>query len=154
MFVDFLEKQLKKIAAKRPPDFIIHPEQDYLRRWYVIPKNRFLNFYLHRVNASDDDRALHDHPWSSCSIILSGTYREITPTETFIRPKGKITFRSGSAMHRLEVVSGPVWTLFITGPKYREWGFDDPAEGWVHHLDYLDEDQQFGRHDPVTLNQS
>jgi hypothetical protein len=138
MFVEWLWKTLTvKVANKRPPDCIIHPEQDYLRRWYVIPKNRFLNFYLHRVNASDDDRALHDHPWASCSVMLEGTYLEITPTGSHIRKKGQLVFRGGAAMHRLEVVDGPVWTLFITGPKYREWGFADPKLGWTHWREYL-----------------
>ena len=45
----------------RAPDFVIGA--DYLRRWWVIPRNDSQNVYLHDIRKSDDDRALHDHPW-------------------------------------------------------------------------------------------
>ena len=32
------------------------------------------NIYLHTIWCSDDDRALHDHPWPRCSIIVDGGY--------------------------------------------------------------------------------
>jgi hypothetical protein len=137
MFTDFLLRQLKKrVADRRKPDYLIHPERDYIRRWWVIPRNRYFNIYLHRVNANDDDRALHDHPWFCSSLILDGAYKEITPTGSTVRRKGNFVVRKGTALHRLEVEEGPVWSLFITGPKYREWGFMDPELGWIHHSIY------------------
>ncbi|CAN0516096.1 unnamed protein product, partial [Scytosiphon promiscuus] len=33
------------------------------------------------------------------------------------------------------VNEGPVWSLFITGPKYREWGFRT-AGGWMHWKEF------------------
>ena len=59
-------------AAKRPPNAIIGgPENPYLLRWWLIPRNRWFNVYLHQFKRSDDDRALHDHPWINASIVLT-----------------------------------------------------------------------------------
>lgn len=131
---------------KRSPDFLIGPKSDpYLRRWWVIPRNRFFNIYLHNIRHSDDDRALHDHPWANCSIILSGGYWEVTPNALHWRKRGSITFRRATAAHRLaldethpEGGNKPCWTLFITGPAVREWGFHC-TKGWVHWRDFVDE---------------
>jgi len=61
----------------RPPDFVIGPsEMPYLRRWWIIPRNRFFNIYLHQFLHSDDDRALHDHMYINLSILLRGRYIE------------------------------------------------------------------------------
>lgn len=65
---------------KRPPDFIVgNADNPYLLRWWVIPRNPWFNIYLHKFLRDDDDRALHDHPWASCSIILNHGYIEWYP---------------------------------------------------------------------------
>lgn len=165
----------------RKPDVYI-PNRDgtpYLLRWWIIPRNRFFNIYLHKFLGSDDDRALHDHPWASCSIILKGGYLEHIPknrktygkrytisglnhyheptnfvfidnnTITKKRRPGRVYFRRPSQAHRIELYPAAFWThasggkspigntprvawsLFITGPKVREWGFWC-KQGWVH----------------------
>lgn len=64
---------------KRKPDLCIGGEDSpYLKRWWLIPRNRFFNVYLHQFLKDDDDRALHDHPWWSVSFLLKGRLREIT----------------------------------------------------------------------------
>ena len=50
----------------------------YLTRWHLIPRNRWFNLYLHKFVHGDDERALHDHPWPSASLILEGRYIEHT----------------------------------------------------------------------------
>jgi hypothetical protein len=43
---------------KRAPDQVIGGrERPYMLRWYLIPRNRFCNIYLHHFLRSDDDRA-------------------------------------------------------------------------------------------------
>lgn len=121
---------------KRKPDFIIG--DNYLHRWWVIPRNRFFNVYLHKIMRSDDDRALHDHPWLNCSILLRGSYREHTPCGAKVRTAGSIVFRRAVAAHRLEVVDGPIWTIFITGPVIRIWGFHCPKR-WVPWREFVDD---------------
>ncbi len=134
----------KRLRESRPPDFLIgDPTQPYLRRWWVIPRNRWFNIYLHEVLRSDDDRALHDHPWLNCSVILAGGYHEHRiaaggcHTRNW-RGEGSLTFRGPRAAHRLEVArAGPrTVTLFITGPIVRHWGFHCPSAGWRHWRDF------------------
>lgn len=104
---------------------------DYLFRWHLVPRNRFLNVYLHKFQRSDDDRALHDHPWWSVSILLRGSYREHFKDGSKLRLPVSVFGRRAVTAHRIEVVDGPVWTLFITGPRVRDWGFHCPR-GWRH----------------------
>jgi hypothetical protein len=47
-----------------------------LRRHLLIPRNPIFNVYLHHFLRSDDDRALHDHPWINLSLLLDGCYLE------------------------------------------------------------------------------
>lgn len=123
-------------------------EPPYLLRWYVIPRNRWLNVYLHKFLRDDEDRALHDHPWWFVSVVLRGSYTEMTPTRERRRRAGSIAFRPAEWRHRvildktleevgeLEAVGQrpprvrlwntgriPCWTLIITGRRRRLWGF-------------------------------
>ena len=69
----------ERIADRRPPDFIVGGKEDpYMLRWWIIPRNRWFNVYLHNFLRSDDDRAHHDHPWWNFSILLRGEYTEHT----------------------------------------------------------------------------
>ena len=160
---------------------IIQRGKPYLKRWYLLPRNKFFNLYLHKFLASDDDRALHDHPWWNISIILKGGYIEHLPYHPFgiMRNVGDIVFRRAEQAHRIELhhegeplkvlltsggvepfdvgreyhsltaqlmeavekakKSGPVipaWSLFITGPRIREWGFHCP-KGWRSYWHFL-----------------
>lgn len=130
-------RRLRRIAAQRPPDFVIGGQvEPYLRRWWLIPRNRLFNVYLHEILRSDDDRALHDHPWWNCSVVLAGYYIEHTIAaggihRREIRYVGRVVFRRATAAHRIEIVR-PCWSLFITGPAVRSWGFHCPEIGWVH----------------------
>ena len=103
---------------------------------------------LHHILRSDDDRDLHDHPWSFLSIILWGGYWEhtpfrlpggILPLDIRLRLNkdsagrfnlrtwygvGRVLWRPVPSTHRLELPPGrTAWTLVFTGPKRREWGF-------------------------------
>ena len=142
-----IKEYLIKSLSRRPPDFIIGgQERPYLLRWFVIPRNPVFNIYLHQFLRSDDDRALHDHPWLfNLSWLLRGEYVEHTIRAGGVldrthRCAGAIKLRFGAAPHRVELVDGdhpegpsrPCWTLFITGPRIREWGFYCMERGWVH----------------------
>jgi hypothetical protein len=118
-----------RLMAQREPDYVIG--DDYLRRWYVIPRNPWSNIYLHEFRRSDDDRALHDHPWDNASLVLYGEVDEITPEGTFRRSAGDRIERKAADAHRIELIGPFAVSLFITGPKVREWGFHCPS-GWVH----------------------
>jgi hypothetical protein len=138
----------------RPPDVIIggtdHP---YLLRWWVIPRNRFLNVYLHKFLRSDEERALHDHPWPSISILLRGGFYEHHPEgHPTLHLAPEIIRRDAITAHRTQLLERLPWastdpvppvTLFITGPKCREWGFLCP-QGWRHWKQFV------AGHDPRT----
>jgi hypothetical protein len=130
---------LRRVATQRVPDVIIGGADDpYLYRWFVIPRNPIFNIYLHKFLRSDDDRALHDHPWVNCSVLLDGQYTEHTIGaggihHLALRQAGEIKMRwTGRFAHRIELTHGSCWTLFITGPRYRQWGFHCEKSGWVH----------------------
>lgn len=130
-------KWYEKLAKSRPPDYVIGGhEEPYMLRWWVIPRNKLFNIYLHQFLRSDDDRALHDHPWVNCSYLLEGTYTEHKikaggVNQQEVLTAGAIKFRRAKTAHRVELHAGPCWSLFITGPVIRRWGFHCP-KGWRH----------------------
>jgi len=135
------------------------PNGAYLRRWYLVPRNPVLNVYLHQFLRDDDDRALHDHPWAWLSFLLDGCYFEHTIAaggvhRRTLRGIGSLKISGPRRAHRVELVqwadpdefdngyaalaasysrqpSAPCWTLFITGPRVRRWGFHCPQQGWI-----------------------
>jgi hypothetical protein len=151
---------VRTVASVRPPDFIVGgADNPYLFRWYLTPwseydrrnpplwsqftKRLLPNIYLHQFLRSDDDRALHDHPWFNLSFILFGSYVEETIHAGGIKGRarrvaGDWKVRTPWASHRVELLPGfdgpqeqPCWTLFVTSPRVREWGFHCPDAGWV-----------------------
>lgn len=138
-----------KIINRRPPDQEIGDEEIYLSRWHVVPRNPILNVYLHLFWKDDDDRALHDHPWSSVSLSLGRmesdgrVYQDADAClwEEYLDragavnvrriPCGTMVYRSSTFAHRLIVPTRGVMTLFVTGPRIRSWGFWCGSR-WVH----------------------
>jgi len=148
-----LGRALIRRVAKRAPDVCIGgADNPYMRRWFVIPRNRVFNIYLHEFCRSDDDRALHDHPWINLSVLLAGGYHEMTygPENREVwtrRCAGDLVLRLPSSAHRIALIpylSARPWTLFITGPRVREWGFLCP-QGWRHWRDFV------ARNDPGSI---
>lgn len=149
----------RTLTIPRAPDFVIRGDDGgiYLRRWWIIPRNRFFNIYLHHILQDDDGRAEHDHPWHSCSIILRGGYIEVIKNVRHPRVAGTVRFRRATEAHRLVLRKNqwrwvglfkrrlvffetmPCWTLFITGPRIREWGFHCP-QGWRHWRQFTAKD--------------
>jgi len=163
-----LAARAARIMGTRRPDVVIGPGADpYLLRWHLIPRNRLCNVYLHRFCRSDDDRALHDHPWASVSVILVNGYYEAVPadlrrpagTKRLVdRPEGSVSARRARSAHRIllrapaatrvgrlaqELTLSPrgrvpeATTLFLTGPKVRDWGFWCP-KGWIPWQRFVD----------------
>jgi hypothetical protein len=138
-----------RIIDSREPDFVIGPKDDpYMLRWWAIPRNRIFNMYIHKILHDDDDRALHDHPWPSLSFTCEGYLRENYKRElnnryvlAFKDIRGDDwTYRSSKFAHRLIKMSvNPPITIFMTGPRLREWGFHCP-NGWVNWRDFVKKD--------------
>lgn len=141
--ISLFNRLRNRIAAARKPDVLIGKAGDtYMERWWVIPRNPVFNIYLHHFLRSDDDRALHDHPWFNASILLNGRYVEHTVAAGGVNRRveyqaGAIKLRGPRYAHRIELIDGPCWSLFITGPKQREWGFHCP-HGWRPWQQFVD----------------
>jgi hypothetical protein len=141
-----LRKAFRRIGAAKP-DVLIGPDNDpYMKRWFIIPRNRVFNIYLHYF-LHDDERTLHSHPWWSVSVALHGVMSEFsTPTSMnanrigFHRFRyvkaGEVVVRSTDMFHRLELVSATAITLFFTGPKLCTWYFACKA-GLVKWTDFV-----------------
>jgi len=149
----------QRYTSTHAMDFRIPPDNSvpaYMHRWWRIARNAYMNIYYHIVLRSDDDRALHDHPWANLSIVLDGGYYEHTIDAGGVNKKtwygpGSVRFRrAGTFAHRLELAPKhatgepwdrnalqPVTTIFITGPVLRRWGFHHP-EQWVDAYDWDD----------------
>lgn len=97
-------KWLRRLLSGQPHQTIGGAEHPYMLRWYVIPRNPLVNVYVHKFCRSDDDRALHDHPWWFVSLILRGRYDEITEAGTRRRRAGSIAFRPAEWRHRVALV--------------------------------------------------
>ena len=144
-------KKANKIIDSRPPDFVIGPKEDpYMLRWWAIPRNKYFNIYLHKIRHDDDDRALHDHPWPSLSLCVSGTMIEhyTSPNGAYPRKReisaGEWIYRGQNFAHRLCVkqpVQDDIITIFMTGPRVREWGFHCP-NGWRHWKDFVNQENK------------
>jgi hypothetical protein len=86
--------------------------------------------FLHRFHRSDDDRALHNHPWRwAFSLILTGGYREERRVGDRVvridRKPGTVVRLSPEEFHRVDLHEQDAWSLFLAGPKVGSWGFWD-----------------------------
>ena len=133
----------QRLDAGTPPDQVLrHPNGDtYLRRWHLYRDPTGAgNLYLHCFHTSDPQVTFHDHPWDWLTVVLDGHYREHRPDTYYDREAGDVGLAFSEQPHWIELLSHTAWTLFITGPKCREWGFlanpTDPAS-WTHWQDYL-----------------
>ncbi|HQY71420.1 MAG TPA: hypothetical protein PLW13_13380 [Pseudomonadales bacterium] len=52
------------------------------------------------------------------------------------RREADVVIRRAAQMHRVRLMGAHATTLFITGPKFRNWGFMTDR-GWVHWSEYL-----------------
>ncbi len=183
MIRERLLRRAEKIMTSRPPDFEIGPPGDrYMQRWFITPwsryergskpknwwdalKRKLPNVYLHSFLHDDEDRALHNHPWPSCSFLLKNNYWEVVfaeralasaklrgvspaslpnATTMIFRRAGSVSFRRADAAHRIVLERGPgvprmpvrVVSLFFTGFVAQHWGFIC-AKGFVPWQDFV-----------------
>jgi hypothetical protein len=135
----YAQQKAEKIMSEREPDFYIGGHLDpYMIRWWVLPRNKYFNIYMHRIVKSDRDEALHDHPWVNLSLLVRGAYDEHTPSGVERLNAGELRMRRATAQHRLAKVPGEdeIVTFFFTGPVLRHWGFACP-QGWRHWKDFV-----------------
>ena len=101
-------------------------ECPYLERWML--DLRLFSIRIHHFRSNDDDRALHDHPWSFLTFILKGGYTDVSDIGDKHLKRFSFNYRHATHKHTVEVDPGGVWTLCLTGPKHRNWGFWVPKK--------------------------
>jgi len=136
--MDALVKWVKGWLRLTPHFIVGGVTNPYLKRWYILPRNRWFNIYLHQFLRDDDDRALHDHPSDNVSILLRGRYREHCRDGSYDRSVGDVVRRVADKPHRVQLLTRTCWTLFVTGPRKRVWGFHCPKR-WVPWQEFVDQ---------------
>jgi hypothetical protein len=85
------------------------------------------SIYLHRFHRGDVDRELHSHPWKwAVSLVLVGGYIEERRTvdgriETKVIGPGSINRLRATDFHRVDLIDGEAWTLFLVGSREIPW---------------------------------
>jgi hypothetical protein len=154
-FIDYLERNGRhRIIMDRTG------KVPYMHRYYLLFKGKLnefdeservpFNIMLHHIVLSDQD-GFHDHPWWYFTLILKGGYYEHRPIEqggSIWRGPGHFRISRPDSLHKLELPypGASAWTLFIKGPKVREWGFIRPDGQWEYWRTYLQ--QRYGKNKP------
>lgn len=120
----------------------------YMRRWILAFASWMVR--LHHIQKADAARCPHDHPFSFVSLVLRGGYREErvavsavgdTTTTWETRRAPSFAYRRAEDLHRLVSVEPDTWTLVLTGPIRRTWGFLLLDGRWVDFLTYMRENE-------------
>jgi len=129
------ERKRFKLFQLRWKEALGKPECPYAYR-YVLNFGLFA-IRLHHWIRSDDKRYMHDHPYWFWTLVLKGHYVDVSHNAEFDKPDtlfasetniehmkaGILRFRPAKHKHYVEVVIPNTWTLLLTGPAKRDWGF-------------------------------
>lgn len=95
------------------------PGSPYLIRW-VLNLGLF-SIRLHNWLDCDDMRYKHDHAWWFITYVISGGYWDMGE-DIELMDKGSWAYRRAEHKHCVNVYT-PTWTIMLTGPESRKWGF-------------------------------
>lgn len=122
----FLSKHWRAL----PDEVIGDPTRPHMWRWYLF-ECRFFQIVVNKWLTSDEP-VLHDHAWWNVSVRLRGQALEFTDSQhdgyaygelLTGQPMRRFRFRRATDRHCIALRSPVLWTLFITGPASREWGY-------------------------------
>jgi hypothetical protein len=97
------------------------PTCPYVIRWMI--ETPLGSLRVHHWLGPDDDRAFHDHPWWFLTFVVKGGYTDKCPH--WVEHLRAPAIRRRAAHHKHTVVPDEdgAWTVMVTGPKVRVWGF-------------------------------
>jgi hypothetical protein len=143
-------------AGRKRIIFDRETNKPYLARYYYQSYRPYCRVVIHNVLKSDV-AGLHDHPWPASTYILSGGYWESklinenadpssisqeSNIEKVWRGPGYHGEFKSDHYHRLELdpdkAGTSTWTLFMMGPKEKDWGFLGEDGKWVQHEEYIE----------------
>ena len=78
---------------------------------------------LHEWHRSDDKRFMHDHPWHFVTLVLRGSYTDVSAKGRDVLTVGSIRYRPANHAHYVEVPPTGAVTIIITSYVVRNWGF-------------------------------
>lgn len=131
-------------------------EDGAVRQGAISPDGHDL--YVHRIRSSDDEVELHNHPWSwAIALVFWGGYLEERWSHRLGRVvrrrvwPGTINVIRGSDLHRIDLLFGDSWSLFLCGPKHdRSWGFWNRETGsYQHWRSFIAEKRKHYRREPA-----
>lgn len=93
----------------------------YVIRWRL--ETKWGSIRLHHWLSHDDDRAFHDHPWDFVTFVVKGGYTDSGPNGDEHLRAPAIQHRSATHQHTVFPDDGGAWTIVVTGPRVRTWGF-------------------------------
>jgi len=128
-----LRRWLFRWSATLPCRRIDVEGKRYLERYY-LGQVGIWTFYLHRFVKEEDERSVHDHPWSwAFALILCGGYQEervkhVDPERGWSSGyrnmfPGRLNIIRPYHFHRIKAPQEDTWTLFGHTAKMKEWGF-------------------------------
>jgi hypothetical protein len=137
----------------------------FLKRWVLIHDSG-LAVRLHYFFPNHEDAVAHDHPFSFVTLILKGSYTDISrvtgwdvtrsnKAEVWVEDTvtaGSVRYRPAEHAHRTRTGPEGCWTLMANGPKKRLWGFlprtkDLPK--WIPWMKFLDTGLQRAACEPI-----
>jgi hypothetical protein len=111
-FKSFQFRWKEKLGIKECP---------YLYRWTLILFGYSIR--LHHWIKSDDRRYFHDHSCDLISIIIKGSYFNVTPKGKFKATAWIPRFMKAKDQHYLDIPKEGAWTILLCGRPYHKWGF-------------------------------
>ena len=144
--VSDINNALLKAVNEYEPDLTLFTDETgspiYMKRWWLRRKpaddgHGQEGLYVHLFE-NDDPVGLHNHPWASASLLLrGGPIFEDTQDGTARIESRQIVVRPAEHRHRIRLqkkrvphtgaeVPVPAVTLFCTGKRVQEWGFEQP----------------------------
>jgi hypothetical protein len=97
------------------------PDCPYVIRWRLeLPIG---SIRIHHWLGPDDDRAFHDHPWWFATLVVRGGYADHNPDGVDRLRAGSLRYRRAHHRHTVAPDASGAWTVMVTGPRTRAWGF-------------------------------
>lgn len=140
----WLQEKLILSAMDRPHRLQLG---DYMDRWWLLPRTRWLPFAIriHHIKRRDYGVHLHNHPGTFRTFILRGWYCEARKDERSLSGEKYRVVKAGKTMlvkdtdfHVISSIDPQgCLTLVIEYGKWqgRRWGFEVDGE-FVDHEDY------------------
>lgn len=111
-------------------------------RRYRLLSTPWLRIYIHKICQSDQDKHMHDHPWSFFSFLLWGSYQEwsaFAPNWNSVKeqvfPAYSLVRHHRTDAHRIRLLTPHVWSFVVAWGKTYPWGYQT-EHGWMDHERY------------------